>query len=198
MRVSDNRYEENLREHNLAIWMIAHRAKTRTITRWTGLHRQRVQRLARRYHDTEPGDHRRRGISPSEPAYFTQSETLQAESLALAFVASELHVIPSTPLQDPAHSLPELARGERLMIAYEWYRALVPAPQISLERAILFITELVEGHKLRLRRCKSCADPFVVNPRRRTVPEECPFCTPIGAHKHDRPTRRTTDGSRES
>jgi hypothetical protein len=118
--------------------------------------------------------------------------------LALAFVASELHVIPSTPLQDPAHSLPELARGERLMIAYEWYRALVPAPQISLERAILFITELVEGHKLRLRRCKSCADPFVVNPRRRTVPEECPFCTPIGAHKHDRPTRRTTDGSRES
>jgi hypothetical protein len=176
MRVSDNRYEEDLRKHNLAIWMIGHGARTRTITRWTGLNRQRVQRLARRYQDSEPGDHRRRGISPFQSAYFTNSETLEAESLALAFIASELQVIPSGSLPDQPRSLPELARGERLVMAYEWYRALVPEAQISLERAVLFITELMDGRTLGLRRCKSCADPMVVDRRQPTLSEPCPFC----------------------
>jgi hypothetical protein len=176
MRVSDNRYEEDLREHNLAMQMIAQGARTRTIMRWTGLSRHRVQMLARRYETSRPGDHRRRGISPHQSTYFSQSETLQAESLALAFIASEMQVIPSRPLAGAPCSLPDVARGERLILAYQWYRALVPEPQISLERAILFITELVDGRNLSLRRCRQCSDPMVVDHRQPATDPGCPFC----------------------
>lgn len=176
MRVSDNRYEEDLREHNLAMQMIAQGARTRTIMRWTGLSRHRVQMLARRYETSRPGDHRRRGISPHQSTYFSQSETLQAESLALAFIASEMQVIPSQPLPGAPCSLPDVARGERLILTYQWYRALVPEPQISLERAILFITELVDGRNLSLRRCGQCSDPMVVDRRQPMSYPQCPFC----------------------
>src|SRR5450756_1043738 len=143
MRVSDLRYERDIRKHNLAKWMIAHGARTNTLTRWTGLSRYRVQALFRDYHSV-PGDNRRRGISPFQSSYFGRSRGLELESLAFAFIAFEMQVIPEAVLADARRSLPDVARGERMMMAFELYLALVPNAQISLERAILFVTELAE------------------------------------------------------
>ena len=44
--------------------------------------------------------------------------------------------------------LPGITRGERLMGAFEVYRALLPDPLISLEHAILLITELAQRRTL--------------------------------------------------
>lgn len=175
MRVSDHRYDPDRRKHALALWMISHGARTRTITQWTGLSRARVQKLARRFAAASPGDHRRRGVSPCDAGYFGHSERLEAESLALAFIASEMQVLPEAVLPDARRGLPDLDRGERLRMAYEWYQSLVPDAQISLERTILFLIELAQRRQLTLRRCKSCPDILTVE-RQGVEHDQCPFC----------------------
>jgi hypothetical protein len=174
MRASDDQYQRDFDKHDLAIWMIEHGARTRTVNAWTGLTRYRVQALSRRY-DTRTGDHRRRGISPFQSAYFAKSLTLEAESLAFALIALRLKVIPPTKIPEARRVLPDVARGARLMFAYEIYRALVPQGQISLERAILFVIELAARRHLTLRRCKTCPNVMVVE-RLGVRHEQCPLC----------------------
>jgi hypothetical protein len=166
MRISENRYENNIRKHSLAKWMIAHLARTKTLTQWTGLSRYRIQMLFRSYLNTNQGI-RRRG--------FSESQRLESESLALVFFAFELNVMPDSILLNARRALPDVARGERLMLAFELYRAIVPDARISLERAILLLTELAERRNFFLQRCRTCNDVMVVERlgRRRM---QCPFC----------------------
>jgi hypothetical protein len=173
MRASDNRYEGESRQHDLAVWMMSNGARTGTVMRWTGLKEYRVQALSRRYQQQALGDHRRRGISPKQTAYFGKSLRLEEESLALALLAIEMKVIETT---GPAvqRSLPSLERGWRLMKAYETYRKLVPGAQISLERAVLLIAEL-SRRNLVLRHCRTCPDLLVVD-RLGVQHARCPFC----------------------
>jgi hypothetical protein len=174
MRISENRYERDIRKHSLAKWMIAHLARTKTLTQWTGLTRYRVQTLFRNYLKTNQGT-RRRGVSPFQPAYFGRSLRLESESLALAFFAAELDVLPDSILPNARRALPDVARGERLMMAYELYRAAVPDARISLEHAILLLVELAERRNLYLRRCRTCNDVMVVE-RYGGRHAQCPFC----------------------
>ena len=174
MRVSDNRYEHDIRKHNLAKWMVSYGARTRTVTQWTGLPRHRVQALSRRYQN-KVGDHRRRGISPFQTAFFGKSLLLETESLVFTFIASELQVLPEQGFPEARHHLPGLERGERLKAAYELYLALVPDASISLERAILLIVELAGGQSLSLRRCRTCPLPMVIE-RVGVQHDQCPAC----------------------
>jgi hypothetical protein len=174
MRASDDQYQRDFDKHDLAIWMIEHGARTRTVNAWTGLTRYRVQALSRRY-DTHTGDHRRRGISPFQSAYFAKSLMLEAESLAFALIALGLKVIPASTLPDARRLLPDVGRGARLMFASEIYRALVPKGQISLERAILFVMELAARRNLTLRRCKTCPNVMVIE-RFGVRHVQCPLC----------------------
>ena len=175
MRVSDNRYERDIRKHNLARRMLLCGARTRTITQWTGLSRYRVQALSRRYQHLEQVDYRRRGISPYMVSYFAQTSNLELESLVLAFITLEMHVIPPELVPNARLSLPDLVRGERLLDAFDWYRRLVPSPQISLERAILFVLEFAEGRTLSIARCKSCPNVMLVD-HDGTMHDRCPAC----------------------
>src|SRR5712671_3712938 len=117
MRISDDQYERDMHRHDLAKWMISHDAKTGTVTRWTGLSRYQVQKLSRRYHPA--GGTRRRGILPSQTAYFGKSASMEAESLAFIFIAVETQVIPEHISPDARRVLPDLSRGERLIGAFE-------------------------------------------------------------------------------
>ena len=175
MRVSDNRYERDIRKHNLARRMLLYGARTRTITRWTGLSRYRVQALSRRYQHLEQGDYRRRGISPHTVAYFAQSASLELESLALVFIALEMRAVPPELVPNARASLPDLIRGERLLDAFDWYRRLIPSPQISLERAILLVLEFAEGRMLSLERCKTCPNLMLVDYGGK-MHDRCPVC----------------------
>jgi len=174
MRVTDDRYQSEIGNLDLAKWMISYGARTKTITQWTGLGRSRVQALSRRY-ENKVGDHRRRGISPFQTAFFGKSLHLESESLVFVFIACELQVFPAEDLLDPRLQLPGLARGERLRTAYELFLALVPDTNISLERAILLIMEFAEGRSLSLRRCSSCPLPMVIE-RVGVQHDQCPAC----------------------
>lgn len=174
MRVTDDRYERDIRKHSLAKWMISYGARTRTIIRWTGLTRYRVQALSRRYAPTV-GDHRRRGVSPFQSAFVGKSLNLELEALAWAYIAFELRVIPTRTLPDARRLLPNLNTGWRLMFAYEIYIALVPDAHISLERAILLVIEFAERKNLFLRRCRTCPDVMVIE-RLGVQHDQCPLC----------------------
>jgi hypothetical protein len=174
MRATDNRYESEFRKLDLAKWMMSYGARTKTITTWTSLGRHRVQALSRRY-ENKVGDHRRRGVSPFQTAFFGKSLLLESESLALTFIASELRIIPGGVYPDARRMLPNVARGERLAWGYELYRGLVPDHNISLERAILLVIKFAEGQSLFLRRCRVCRLPMLVE-RVGVQHDQCPTC----------------------
>lgn len=143
------------------------------MTRWTGLSRYQVTRLAQRHH---PGSGRtRRGLLPTQTAYFGKSAGVEAESVAFVFMAVETHVIPEHVVSQPSRILPDLSRGQRLMAAFECYRALVPLPHFSLERAILLVFEYAERKNLFIRRCAKCND-LMLTERWGPRHDRCPFC----------------------
>ena len=162
MRLSDDRYETDRRKYALALSMIEHGARIRTVTRWTGLSKYRIQTLTQSY-ESATRTHRNRGDSPHQPAYFSKSLKIASESMALAYIALQMQAIPETVVPDARVSLPGLARGERLVSVFEVYRALLPDPLISLEYAILLITELAQRRTLIFAHCASCNDLMVVD-----------------------------------
>ena len=184
MRLSDGRYESDRRKYTLAFSMIEYGARIRTVTRWTGLSKYRIQRLTKSYESTTR-IRRNRGRSPSNLAYFLKSLEVASESVALAYIALQCQAIPAAVVPDARASLPGIVRGEYLMNAYEVYRALLPDAHISLEHAILLIIELAERRLLALGECRSCHDLMVVD-RLGARQELCPFCrapTSAGATK---------------
>ena len=125
-------------------------------------------------------------MSPSKPAYFSKSLEVARESVAFAYIALQCQAIPAGVVPDARASLPGIVRGERLMSAFEVYRALLPEALISLEHAILLIIELAERSALVLARCRSCHDVMVVD-RLGASPGALSHCRPQPARLSERP-----------
>jgi len=177
MRASDLRYERESRQHDLAIAMRAQGARLGTVVQWTGLARYRVQSLARYYERHSQGDTRRRGISPSQTAFFTKSLRIESESLAFALMAFEHHVVPAGTA-DITRALPDVERGWRLIKAYETYVKMIPVVHIDLERAVLLIGE-ISRRNIVLRSCRTCPN-FLIFDRFGEPHDRCPFCRASG------------------
>jgi hypothetical protein len=193
MRISDDRYSRERARMELALRFLRHEARTRTIRTWTGLSDDRIRKLYRSYMShARRYLPRHRGKSPHQVAYFTRSLRLQQESAVLASVLSLLGVVPAppaacaaTPEADAAQSaaaLPGLGRGELLCQAFEAYRALLPAAQISFEHAVFLATALARGDQLRLGGCSNCGSLLVTElfPLRAV---RCHHCAGL-AHSH--------------
>jgi hypothetical protein len=161
MRISDDRYSRERACMELALRFLRHEARTQTIRAWTGLSDDRIRKLYRSYMShARRYLPRHRGKSPHQIAYFTRSLRLQEETAVLASVLSLLGVVPvALPAADapePAAAQPGLTRGELLCQAFEAFRALLPAAQISFEHAVFLATALARGDQLRLGNCCEC------------------------------------------
>ena len=172
MRRSENRHELDRRAQSLALRMMANGARTHTVMQWTGLSKYRVQQLSRHYRLNEGTQ--RRGVSPSQPAYFRQSPHVEAESLVFIFMVIELQVIPEDLQLKTRRAFPDLSRGERLMDAFECYCALLGEASLPLERAILLVAEYAKRKNLSLRYCEQCKDLMLTARFGRSI--RCPFC----------------------
>ena len=160
MRICDDRYRHERARMELALRFLRHEARTQTIRAWTGLSDDRIRKLYRSYmshvrHDLP----RHRGKSPHQVAYFTRSLRLQEETAVLASVLSLLGVVPVSCVA--AGAVPGLTQGELLCQAFEAYRALLPAAQISFEHAVFLATALTRGDQLRLGGCRDCGGLLV-------------------------------------
>jgi hypothetical protein len=163
MRISDDRYHRERLRMELALRFLRHEARTQTIRAWTGLTDDRIRKLYRSYlGDVRREMPRHRGKSPHQIAYFTRSLRLQEETAVLASVLSLLGVVPATAPAAPATAaaadaaLRGLTRGELLCQAFEVFRLLLPAAQISFEHAVFLATALARGDQLRLGPCSDC------------------------------------------
>jgi hypothetical protein len=86
MRITDDRYTRDRLRLDLALRLIRHEARTRTIRSWTGLTDDRIRKLYRSYvADAGRRDVRRhRGKSPRQSAYFMRNAGIRREAAGLA------------------------------------------------------------------------------------------------------------------
>ena len=176
MRISDDRYRRERARMELALRFLRHEARTQTIRAWTGLSDDRIRKLYRSYMSQSRRQlPRHRGKSPHQVAYFTRSQRLQEETALLASVLSLLGVLPDAAAPTPAGALPGLRRGTALCQAFEAYRLVLPAAQISFEHAVFLVNALARGDQLRLGGCAGCG-ALVVSERFPARQQRCQLC----------------------
>jgi hypothetical protein len=177
VRVSDARYGRDVRRYELAWKLIRLDARTRTIKQWTGLSGYRIRTFYRGYAAGDPdvSGSPLRGVPPTQVQFFWKSGQLRCEAAVLAGLLHVFHAIPAVPADIDPNSLPSVPRGERLIRAYDEFLSLVPNTEITIEHAILLLTELVRGEQMELGRCATCQVLILVD-RLSVAAKECAHC----------------------
>ena len=174
MPISDPRYERHIRRYDLAKRMIEYEARTMTVSAWTGLSKYQIQRFFREYEGIG-ANIRHRGVPPSQTALFCRTLELECESSALAAVEIQMEVVSTGVARHSGEPFVTLARGERLLDAFDLYRGLVPDARFTLEHALLLAKELAVGKTIALNQCRSCGGVMIVDILGRSQ-TDCAFC----------------------
>lgn len=161
MRIWDTRYTRDLRRYRLAVRLISHEVRTRTITRWTGIAPTRIRALYREYFAVSGVRRiqRHRGASPYVVSYCFRNPRIEAEATALAAMCLRNGLLRKGAPGDSVDELATVERGEILCETFELYRALLPRPDrssITLEHLILLVQELASAQQICLARCRHC------------------------------------------
>jgi ribosomal protein L37AE/L43A len=100
---------------------------------------------------------------------------VKCEAAVLAGFLRAFDVLPTLPSEIVPDDLPGITRGERLCRAYTEFRSLLPATVITIEHAMLLLTELVRGVEMTLGRCPTCHILIVVDRLAIGTPR-CAYC----------------------
>ena len=179
MRLTDNRYSSERSQFELALRMINHEARTRTIRDCTGLSDDRIRKLYTTYF-RDAGRHtvkRRRGKSPQQITLFVKNPTnqLEATTLIALFCTSLLLRIDTANKVHTCWPRPDVEYGHRVCRAFETYALLHPEPRISFEWAWNLLQNISKNDELYLANCAICRaryvqDAYALDRRR------CPSC----------------------
>jgi hypothetical protein len=158
------------RRYELAVRLIAHQVRTRTISKITAVSRHQLAVLRQRLGVGE--EMRRRGPPPSSLQIFTHSARGRTEGAVLAYYCRMSNALLRPGATKTALSL---EFGERLCDAYEAYRACVPDPLVDLEELLALVLGLAKGDVIALSRCSDCQATILIDrlSRRR---HKCSFC----------------------
>jgi hypothetical protein len=179
MKLTDNRYASERGQFELAIRMIHHEARTRTIKDCTGLSDDRIRKLYATYFRDAGNDsvRRRRGKSPQQIGPFVKHplNQLEATTLIALFCASLLLRIDTANRVHACWPRPDVEYGHRVCRAFETYLLLHSHPKLSFEWAWSLLQSISKNDELLLARCSDCRtsyvqDAYAVN--RKT----CPSC----------------------
>lgn len=196
MQISNDLYFRDRQRHDLALRMIRHEARTRTIRSCTGLTDDRIRRLYKTYqqHQINTEVRRRRGKSPRQPAYFTRSSELQFEASCLGSIFAAFGLLRSE--RRMAGEDFWIDHGQRFCDAYETHRQLIQVPRISFEHAWFLLKLLSSGTTLQSAFCRHCGSRYLRD-RMNVARRRCPFCERkaaaapcITASRITRPQRR--------
>jgi hypothetical protein len=187
----DDRVDRDLRRRRLGMRLIAHQARTQTITEFAGLTRHQVATLRRRIAVAQ--ETRYRGPAPTAVEIFFTSSRTRTEASALAVLycilcdvqpARDRRVAGATSSRSARESrsrrpggdgLDVVERGERLCDAYEAWLAYFPGLPLEFEQLMLLGSSIARGEQVLLQSCMHCqatilVDPFAVQRR------VCLFC----------------------
>ena len=165
MRLTDNRYASERGQFELAIRMIGHEARTRTIKACTNLSDDRIRKIYGTYFRDDGGTSvkRRRGKSPQQVSLFVKSpfNRLQATTLISLYSASLLLRIDADMRVHASWPRPDVEYGHRVCRAYETYVLLHPQPRLSFEWAWNLLQNITRNDELLLAICQCCSSPYV-------------------------------------
>lgn len=177
------------RRYQLALRLMAHQARTGTISAMTSLSRHQQEALRQRWGITE--DTRRRGPSPTSLARFTHSPRARSEGAVLAVFCRIYELLPLGTLAGISRrKLLTLEFGERLCDTYESYRACFPWVKLEIEELLSFAIGIAANEVIGLGRCDSCSGTVIVD---RLAPHR-PTC----ANCHGRNAERAVVAVEES
>jgi hypothetical protein len=176
MRITDDRYTRDRLRLDLALRLIGHEARTRTIRSWTGLTDDRIRKLYRSYvADAGRREVRRhRGKSPRQSAYFMRNAAIRREAAGLATLLCILGLLRREAGAAPG-AVEQLRWGESFCEAYETFASLFEHPQISFEHACHLLRSLEKQNEICLDDCEGCGSLLVVM-RYAERPKACEFC----------------------
>jgi hypothetical protein len=197
MRLTDDRYAAERSQFELALRMIGHEARTRTIRECTALSDDRIRKLfATYFRGTGCTDiRRRRGKSPRQVGRFVKNaeNQLQATVLVTLFCAGLLVRIARDGKVKPCWPRPDVEFGHRLCRAYETYLLLHEQPDLSFEWAWNLLFSISYNDELYLACCRSCGGRYVQDAYALDY-KTCPTCD-IVARRRRRPGGRLYAGA---
>ena len=165
MRLTDDRYAGERSQFELALRMIRHEARTRTIRECTGLSDDRIRKLYSTYfrNSGQANIKRRRGKSPRQVQRFVKNpgNQLQATTLVALFCASLLVRIDDENRVHPRWPRPDVEFGHRLCRAYETYLLLHEDARLNFEWAWNLLHCIGYSDELYLAVCGECEARYV-------------------------------------
>ncbi len=186
MRLTDDRYSGERSQFELALRMIRHEARTRTIRECTGLSDDRIRKVYTTYflNSGASGVKRRRGKSPRQISRFVKNSQnqIQATTLVALFAAGLLLRIDKDDAVHACWPRPDVEFGHRLCRAYETYLMLHRKPQLNFEWAWNLLHCISYNDELFLASCKPCKS-FYVQDAYALDNGVCPTCE-IASHAH--------------
>jgi hypothetical protein len=177
MRITDDRYTRDRLKFDLAMRLIRHEARTRTIRAWTGLSDDRIRKLFRTY-VAEHGQtalRRHRGKAPRQPAWFLRNAESRRHAASLGALFCSLGLVQRAATPPGSTSIADLRWCEDFCRAYEEYAALLGAGRMSFEHACFLRTALERQAELCVEQCQGCGGLVVISPYA-VAPTSCEFC----------------------
>lgn len=165
MRLTDDRYSTEQRQFALAVRMIGHEARTRTIRECTGLSDDRIRKVYATYFRSakSSGIRRRRGKSPRQVMRFVKNpgNQLQATTLVALYCSGLLLNIDAENRITPRWPRPDVEFGHRVCRAFETYQLLYANVRLSFEWAWNLLHSIAQNDELYLARCDGCKSSYV-------------------------------------
>lgn len=189
MRLTDDRYASERSQFELAIRMIRHEARTRTIRECTGLSDDRIRKLYTTYFRNTgvTNVRRRRGKSPRQVTRFVKNpqNQLQATTLVALYCSGLLLRVDDRNRVSPCWPRPDVEFGHRVCRAYETYLLLHDDAQLSFEWAWSLLQNISYNDELYLAVCRNCLSRYVQDAYALDH-KTCPSCE-IETHRRRRP-----------
>jgi len=165
MRLTDNRYSSEKQQFELALRMIGHEARTRTIRQCTGLSDDRIRKVYTSYFAEPAGRsiRRRRGKSPRQIGLFVKNpqNQLEATTLVALYCATLVIRIERNNIVHSCWPRPDVEYGHRVCRAFETYALLHRQPAINFEWAWNLLHTIAQNDELKLAVCRSCDARYV-------------------------------------
>lgn len=181
MKLTDDRYAGEKSQFELALRMIGHEARTRTIRECTGLSDDRIRKLYANYFHERSDIKRRRGKSPRQVQRFVKNPVNQLQSMTLValFCAGLLIRVDDDDNVHACWPRPDVEFGHRLCRAYESYKVLHADARLSFEWAWNLLHCISYNDELYLANCGGCEANYVQDAYALDN-QTCPACA-IGA-----------------
>ena len=165
MRLTDDRYAGERSQFELALRMIHHEARTRTIRECTGLSDDRIRKLFGTYFQDASTRHikRRRGKLPRQVGRFVKSplNQLEATTLITLYCSGLLLRMDAERKIHACWPRPDVDYGHRVCRAFETYLLLHPGAKLSFEWAWNLLQTISHNDELYLAACDNCNTAYV-------------------------------------